>query len=351
METPRYAESPFDPASQTPDVILRSSDNVDFCVIKTFLAFSSPDVFAPMFTLPQAQHDIPSPSGLHIVPVAEDSKPLRILLLCCYPLDLQDEANDIEDIARAVSAARKYAMDFAEKRIEKILLPNALPVLDKNPLHVYAVACRYGLEELGRAAVRKTLEVPPSHLSPSPELKHITGMDMYQLTQCRHRCVQGIWRWYFLTRHCFLEVTPYGELETPYVWFDERSHDKHTPGEPCSFVRTEVVRVDDWDYLNFPMDYDDDHYTVLATTWWSTYFLALMKAIELCPSKRTVVKVSEEACYRALKAASSCTFCRLEAARHLDFFREDFAKNIDEIVTQVKGEGSLFAGNCSSISA
>ena len=142
METPHNAKSPFDPASHTPDVILRSSDNVDFYVMKTFLAFSSPDVFAPMFTLPQAQHDIPSPSGLHIVPVAEDSKALRILLLCCYPLDLQDEANDIEDIARAVSAARKYAMDFAEKRIEKILFSNALSVLDKNPLHVYAVACR-----------------------------------------------------------------------------------------------------------------------------------------------------------------------------------------------------------------
>jgi hypothetical protein len=70
MEAPRNADSPFDPASHTPDVILRSSDNVDFYVMKTFLAFSSPDVFAPMFTLPQTQHDIPSPSGLHIVPVS-----------------------------------------------------------------------------------------------------------------------------------------------------------------------------------------------------------------------------------------------------------------------------------------
>jgi len=121
METPRNADSPFDPASHTPDVILRSSDNVDFYVMKSFLAFSSPDVFGGMFTLPQAQLNIPSPSGLHIVPVTEDSKTLRILLLYCYPLDPHDEGNDsdVGDIARAVSAARKYAMDFTGEKDSK----------------------------------------------------------------------------------------------------------------------------------------------------------------------------------------------------------------------------------------
>ena len=333
--TSRNAESPFDPASHTPDVILRSSENVDFYVMKAFLAFSSPDFFAPMFTLPQAQHDIPSPSGLHVVPVAEDSKALRVLLLCCYPLDLQDEASDIVDLAKAMSAARKYAMDLTEKRIGKMFLSKALSLLDGNPLHIYAVACRYGFEELGRAATRKTLEIPPSRLFPSPELNYITGMDMYKLTQSRYQCVLAIWDWYFLsgTKHFFEDEGPYGEpIEGIYVWFNLNSHGD---GPPCSLKVTELRRQDhdDWDY--YP---SGDGFDILATPWWSTYFVALMKAIELCPSRRTVFKFSDEAYYKALRDASSCPVCRLYAARHLDSFREYFAKNIDEIVTKVRSQ-------------
>jgi len=333
MEIPRKADSPFDPASHTPDVILRSSDNVDFYVMKTFLAFASPDVYGAMFTLPQTQHNISSPSGLHVVPVTEDSKALRILLLHCYPLDPQDEGNDVGDLARAMSAARKYAMDFTEKKIEKMLSSKASSVSNKGSLHVYAVACRYGLEELGRAAARKTLEIPPSHLSPSPELSHITGMDMYHLTKFRHRCVIAVWSWYFYseTEHVFIEENLFGPpFPVSYVWFTPKSHE-NSPGQTCSFITTDIVRLDDWDYPAYPEDSCD----VYATSWWSTYFVALMRAIELCPSRKTVFNFSEEEYYKALTAAASCTLCRSDAARQLEAFRKDFAMNIDRIVEEV----------------
>ena len=341
MESPCNADSPFDPASHTPDVILRSSDNVDFYVMKTLLAFSSPDVFGAMFTLPQTQPNIPSPSGLHIVPVTEDSEALRILLLHCYPLDPQDEDNDIGDIGRAMSAARKYAMDFTEKKIEKMLSSKASSLPNKDSLHVYAVACRYGLEELGRAAARKTLEIPPSHLFPSPELYHITGMDMYQLTKFRHRCVEAIWDWYFHNgaEPILVEETPAGPFPVPFVWFTLESH-KNTPGQTCSFITTSVVRLDDWNYC--PIMDPSECCDIYATPWWSTYFVALMRAIELCPSKKTVFNFSEEEYYKALTAASSCTLCRPDAARQLEAFRKDFAMNIDRIVEEVKLSGFLF---------
>ncbi|KIM44460.1 hypothetical protein M413DRAFT_353815 [Hebeloma cylindrosporum] len=295
-----------------------------------------------MFSLPQTQHDIPSPSGLHIVPVAEDSKALRILILHCYPLDLQDEENDVIDIARAIVAARKYVMDIAEKRMEKILFSKALSLVEDRPLHIYALACRYGFEELGRAAVRRTLEIRPYRLSPSPELKHISGMDMYQLNQCRHRCAHALWDWYFGTKHAFEDQGSYGEpIEVPYVWFDERPHNwikEHNKEEhTCTFEWTRVLRQDDWSSYISP-DLDEDNYIIYATSWWTTYFVQLMKAIEVCPTRRTVFKFSDQAYYDALAASSSCTFCRLDAARHLDYFKEDFAKKLDEIVTQAVGE-------------
>jgi hypothetical protein len=348
METPCIADGPFDPTSHTPDVIIRSSDNVDFYVMKTFLAFSSPDVLGAMFTLPQSQQDISSPSGLHIIPITEDSEALRILLLHCYPLDLQDGASNVVAIARAMSAARKYVMDSVEKRLERTLFSNALPMLDDNSLHIYALACRYGLGELARAAAKKTLELPASYLSPSPELKHISGMDVFQLTQLRHRCVKDIWKWYFLSdiEHLFHEKHSYALLPTPYVWLNMESHKKKPLDQICAFVATDLPRMDDQDFC--PVSTEDFYF--FSPAWWSTYFVALMRAIEVCPSRRTIFNFSEEEYYKALTAASSYDICRPYAVRQLDAFREDFALALDEIVAKVRGHDLLLGKYCSSFS-
>jgi len=163
---------------------------------------------------------------------------------------------------------------------------------------------------------------------------------MYQLTTFRHRCVVAVWTWYFYLEieHLFYEELPFDPpLPVPYVWFTSQSHED-TPSQTCSFITTDIVRLDDWDYPAYPEDSCDGY----ATSWWSTYFVALMRAIELCPSKKTVFNFSEEEYYKALTAASSCTLCRPDAARQLEAFRKDFAMNIDRIVEEVKLSGFLF---------
>jgi BTB/POZ domain len=176
METSRNADIPFSPSSHAADVIIRSSDDVDFYVMKGLLALSSPDSFETMFSLPQAEN-IQSQGGLQIVPVTEESRTLRALLLSCYPQGICDETSDGDDIAKAILAAQKYAMDVAEKVLMQTLLSH--PVLVEKPLHMYALACHYGLHDLVRVAAKNTLRFPVSKLSPSAELDYISGMDVY----------------------------------------------------------------------------------------------------------------------------------------------------------------------------
>ena len=70
------AEPPFDINAKA-DIILRSSDLVDFHVIKAFLIFTSP-LFEGMFTLKQPLDGGPEgyKAGLPIIPMEEKSMTL-----------------------------------------------------------------------------------------------------------------------------------------------------------------------------------------------------------------------------------------------------------------------------------
>ena len=88
-----YAAAPFDHAKA--DIILRSSDNIDFRVFKLFLSLASP-FFETLFDIPQPDEengDQEIKDGLVVVPVTEDSKTLDALLRFCYPCTLADVLN------------------------------------------------------------------------------------------------------------------------------------------------------------------------------------------------------------------------------------------------------------------
>ena len=69
------ADAPFD--HSLADVILRSSDKIDFRVFKLFLSLASP-VFETMFSLPQPTEGVNPDEGttdkLPVMPLSEDAK-------------------------------------------------------------------------------------------------------------------------------------------------------------------------------------------------------------------------------------------------------------------------------------
>lgn len=148
----KFAPSPFDKPSA--DVVLRSSDNVDFRVRSAILIEVSP-FFADMFSLPQAPSKTKSPSRSEPIPMTENSRVLNILLRLCYPLvDRVPDDLTLEDTRAVLEAAMKYDIDMAIQLMRHSLLTFA----KEQPLRVYAIACIHSLEPEARCAAEEAVE-------------------------------------------------------------------------------------------------------------------------------------------------------------------------------------------------
>ncbi|KAG6330874.1 hypothetical protein ID866_8215 [Astraeus odoratus] len=189
--------SPVAPSSALPpfnhpkaDVILRSSDSVDFRVFKLFLSLASP-IFEALFELPQPSKetgaDTETIDGLPVIPMSEDSKTLDSLLRFCYPCTLAEHPSlaDIRDIRNVLVAAKKYSLDAIEKSICKGLVDPK--VLDKDSLRCFAVACNARLKNECVIAAKHTLREP---LIPAwfEEIDLLTSSDLLILLTYHQQC-------------------------------------------------------------------------------------------------------------------------------------------------------------------
>ena len=124
-----YATAPFDHVKA--DIVLHSSDNVDFCVFKLVLSLASP-VFETLFDIPQPVEESRGQEirdGLAVVPMVEDSKTLNALLCFCYPYTLTDDSKLLQDALDVLNAAKKYSLDTIKtKACQAIANPKILEV-------------------------------------------------------------------------------------------------------------------------------------------------------------------------------------------------------------------------------
>ncbi|PSR70425.1 hypothetical protein PHLCEN_2v13676 [Hermanssonia centrifuga] len=135
MSAHPIAPAPFDIVAA--DVILRTSDNVDFYVYSVVLLLASL-FFEAMFSS-QAQRPV--------IHVPEDSRTLEDLLRFCYPVE-DPVINDLLQVDLVLEAALKYDIAVAFKPLVKTL-PGFVPT---HSPQVYAIACRLGLEEVAKLA-------------------------------------------------------------------------------------------------------------------------------------------------------------------------------------------------------
>ena len=186
---PVDADAPFNRSSA--DVILRTVDNVDFRFYKLLLSLASP-FFANMFALPQpAPLDSAADEtkyGLPIIPVSEKSAIVRKLLSFCSPIyDTDVPALENLDIVMSVlDAADKYDM----KRVGKFIvsLITAPHFLEKEPMRVFAIACRYRAQEETAVAARYMLRFAVWEPTYVAELDFISGSDYQRLVKYHARC-------------------------------------------------------------------------------------------------------------------------------------------------------------------
>ncbi|KAG8895428.1 hypothetical protein FRC01_012368, partial [Tulasnella sp. 417] len=152
--TNTIVKAPFD-ASSVGDCFLRSSDGANFKASRVILSIASP-FFRDMFALPQPGDETSNTtSELPVIPVEEDAQTLETFLTMLYPLD-PPVIQSYEVATKLVRACDKYLISPLRLKAclrDMLATPEALK---RDPLGVYALAWRLGLEEEAKTASRYT---------------------------------------------------------------------------------------------------------------------------------------------------------------------------------------------------
>ena len=167
------------------DVVLRSSNNVDFQVHKLILRESSP-FFRDMFSLPQKD---PQPAPIQ---VDEDSRVINNLLKLVYPTEDGPDLPSIQDVLALLRACEKYQVKCASNPFFSLAMATRLSA--EPPVRAWAIATRFNLASAGREAippgrdaVRRWLSELRSHWDQVESYRHrpsgdcCNGLDMCPL--------------------------------------------------------------------------------------------------------------------------------------------------------------------------
>ncbi|KAF8639042.1 hypothetical protein AX17_001765 [Amanita inopinata Kibby_2008] len=175
------ATKPFDSAAEA-DVILRSSDHVDFYVLKALLRIVSP-VFDAILS---GNRNVDEKNDPPLIPVPESSKALRQLLRLVYHHveELDITVGLCMDVCKA---AQRYKMKTIEARLRKQMVTSSL--MTHEPLQIYALASALGWKEVARMAAMITLNKLVEDLPYVEELARISGADLYCLIEYRFECI------------------------------------------------------------------------------------------------------------------------------------------------------------------
>jgi hypothetical protein len=316
-ESTRYVEAP--PAitdAATPfdrsgpwgaDVILRSSDNVDFHVLKAPLAYSSP-IFRTMFALPREHQPgkceeegsmVPPVDemrdGLPIVRLPESGTVLYRLLHMCYhdcavTSTAASKMHTLEDVIEVLKPAAKYGMDGVERQVREEL--TAPRFLEAEPLRVFALAMRHRLEGEARAAAVMTLRTPLRENLYVPELESLTAGDLLRLHEYHIQCAAAVQN---VTKE-------YDWIGKNWVWFQ------------CKACR------------------DRDLWArSVACGWWKGYMR--LAATELANTLAGATVLREALVDQALAEVGNCQPMR--ARTEMRKFVQLFAAKIDQTISEV----------------
>ncbi|KAI6043613.1 hypothetical protein EDC04DRAFT_2499551, partial [Pisolithus marmoratus] len=141
------------------DVILRTSDNIDFRMFKCILSLTSPvfkDLLSPEGLILKFHAD---PLSVSTIAVSETSTTIDTLLRLVYPGAMHQNPpfSSFDDAKLLLAAVSKYNMIPAVADRAKDLVTNQF--LTEHTVSLYAVACELGWPDLARKAAWETLKI------------------------------------------------------------------------------------------------------------------------------------------------------------------------------------------------
>ncbi|TDL28088.1 hypothetical protein BD410DRAFT_782049 [Rickenella mellea] len=182
--------------SSTADFVVSSSDGVRFKCHRVFLQEASP-VFRSMLSLPQPHSSTSAPSDDSAKPpsidLPEDGKTVETLLRLIYPMS-HPHIDSMSTLSTTLFAAEKYDMAGVISALRLHLRDEQF--LQSNPVHVYALACRFGFAQEAKTASRASLThdiYDPKHLAVFTTIG-TKSTDIVALYTLRHRRIEDTLR-------------------------------------------------------------------------------------------------------------------------------------------------------------
>jgi hypothetical protein len=297
------AEAPFnDPKA---DLIIRSSDNIDFRTFKFLLSLAS-TVFDDMFGWPQppavgSDSDTNSTieaGQLPVVTVSEPSRTVRNVLMFCHP-KCSPELNNISEMNEVTAMGLKYDMEGVMGKAKQSAKRFSLEVM-KEPIRAYAIACRYKLKREMKLAAKATLALPLSGRPFPVELEMISAADLQRIIAYHDSCAKAT---------VVLGSTTTVHCQPKFIWTVHRISTGCTCKTKC--------------YHNVPYP-----------TWWVEYAQKVDAALQIRPCGDTV-RNTQGLVDETAKAAMACKRCNEKARADICRFNENLALAVEETVSKV----------------
>ena len=327
-----YAAAPFD--HEKADIILRSSDNVDFRVFKLFLSLASP-VFETLFAIPQpakseSSEDEDVKDGLAVIPMTEDSKTLDMLLRFCYPCTLAEDPSleVLKDVMDVLDAAMKYSLDAIEKKARQAI--SNPKILEAEPLRCFAIAHRGHLREETLLAAKYTLTQP---LIPSwfKEIELISASNLLSLFTYHQRCGDAV----YALRLDLSWIKSHYESGEACSWLSGQSQYQHCETSNTHLGYNTTTTSIQYNSCACAKVGNASKYYLYARSlqWWEDFMGETFIALRDKPCKSTV-QASAEKTVQEVKARD-CGACSPKVTEGMRDFVELFARKIEETVSQV----------------
>ncbi|KAH8984200.1 hypothetical protein EDB86DRAFT_162988 [Lactarius hatsudake] len=165
------------------DIIVRSSDHVDFRIHKLILATSSP-VFKDMFSLSQPSNN-EAVDELPVIQLSEDAELVRALITALYPIPFEIPAS-YDNILALLATAQKYEMGTVQSSIRAEVSHRKLSILKgAQVFRAYAIASGKRLIPEMNMAARLSLDLPMTFQHIGVELRLFEGWALRALVEFR----------------------------------------------------------------------------------------------------------------------------------------------------------------------